>query len=109
MIDTNSATLHSPDIQFDGEIINSDFNSTKYLIVGDIYFTKTLSEIELQTETPTINSGASGFIKKSFHSDYSYGIVAGPFYQDYILDDWSDKIAVAPESKSFVGWMVYPW
>ncbi len=103
------ASFHSPDIEFEDYFQYLSFQDVKYRIKGKVYFSHTLSDIVIQTETPTISSAARGFTRKSFDKDYSYGIVAGPFYEDDLVDDAGDKIERFVHQKSPVRWMVYPW
>ena len=77
--------------------------------VGDVNFSKTFSDIDIQTETPTASNAGGGFVHKSFNKTGPYGIVAGLFYDDFILDDWSDKIAKSEDAKSPYKWFVFPW
>ena len=105
----NIASFHSPDIEFEDYFQYLSFQDVKYRIKGKAYFNHTLSDIVIQTETPTISSAARGFTRKSFDKGYSYGIVAGPFYEDDLVDDAGDKIERFVNQKSPVRWMVYPW
>ena len=105
----NIASFHSPDIEFEDYFQYLSFQDVKYRIKGKAYFNHTLSDIIIQTETPTISSAARGFTRKSFDKGYSYGIVAGPFYEDDLVDDAGDKIERFSNQKSPVRWMVYPW
>ena len=114
-IDSGSATFHSPDIEFDTQLSVVDYQNFVYDQVGYAHFDKTLSDILIQTETPTISSEGGGFIHKSFTADSSFGIVAGLFYDDYIIDedkkddDDYKKFGVYDKENSPVKWMVYPW
>ena len=108
----NFATFHSPDIEFDDANYHLSMLGVKFRKIGEASFSHTLSDIDIQTETPTIGDLGSGFIHKSFDSVGSYGIVAGPFYEDYIVDDYdasNPKIERWRREKSPVKWMVYPW
>lgn len=122
-IDSDIVTFHSPDVEFDIQIQKRQFNAaTFYRQHGHIEFKKTLSDINIQTETPTISNEAAGFIHKSFKEDGAYGIVSGLFYEDYLVEDWKaatsgsaqDKSDVKfftewEEEKSPAAWMVYAW
>ena len=103
------ASFHSPDVEFEDYFQYLSFQDVKYRIKGKVYFNHTLSDITIQTETPTISSAARGFTRKSFDKGYSYGIVAGPFYEDDLVDDTGDKIERFVRQKSPVRWMIYPW
>ena len=103
------ASFHSPDIEFEDYFQYLSFQDVKYRIKGKAYFNHTLSDIVIQTETPTISSAARGFTRKSFDKSYSYGIVAGPFYEDDLVDDTGGNLERFINQKSPVRWMVYPW
>ena len=105
----NIASFHSPDVEFEDYFQYLSFQDVKYRIKGKAYFNHTLSDIVIQTETPTISSAARGFTRKSFDGDYSYGIVAGPFYEDDLVDDTGGNLERFVDQKSPVRWMVYPW
>lgn len=111
-IEDELCTLHSPDIEFDDYLQVVHFTNTAIRQVGKINFTKTFSDIDIQTESPTISNNGSGFVHKSFAENYSYGIVAGLFYDDYVVDDHNEAhsgydayINIYSPSK----WLVYPW
>lgn len=105
----NIASFHSPDVKFEDYFQYLSFQDVKYRIEGKVYFSHTLSDITIQTETPTISSAARGFTRKSFDKNYSYGIVAGPFYEDDLVDDTGGNLERFVNQKSPVRWMVYPW
>lgn len=123
-IDRNIVTFHSPDVEFDTQIQKRQFSEeTKYRQHGHIEFKKTLSDINIQTETPTISNDAAGFIHKSFKEDGAYGIVSGLFYEDYLVEDWKASVSGSTnqdksdvkffteweKEKSSAAWMVYTW
>ena len=114
-IDSHINTFHSPDIEFDSQLSVTDYQNFIYDQVGQARFDKTMSDIEIQTETPTISSAGGGFIHKSFTADKSFGIVAGLFYDDYVIDEMAGESEMArkfkayDKEKSSVKWMVYPW
>ena len=111
IIDRNFLTLHSPDVEFDEDFLLIDYSYFTGKQVGSVEFKKTLSDIDIQTETPTISSSGSGFIHKSFSQDKSYGIVSGLFYDDFIVDEnrAADSLTAYPNQKSSAKWMVYLW
>lgn len=114
-IDGNFITFHSPDIEFDPQLSATDYQSFVYNKVGEAKFSNTMSDIEIQTETPTVSSAGGGFIHKSFTDELSYGIVAGLFYDDFIVDEMKGEDDQTRKFKAFdregspVKWMVYPW
>lgn len=104
-------TLHSPDIEFDSSLTSFDYSSVKYRRIGTAVITNTLSNISIQTETPTASNNSSGVIVKSFNKNGAAGIVSGLFYEDYIIDDigHSGNFGAWEAMKSPVKWMVYAW
>ena len=111
-IDDDMLTLHSPDIEFDGDMQNTSFENVACYQVGQVSFTGTLSDIEILTETPTASSSGGGFVHKSFATTNACGIVSGLFYDDFVLDDNVDnsgEIRSLKKLKSPQKWMVYLW
>ncbi len=111
-INRHLRTLHSPDIEFDDQLTSVDYTGLKYQVVGTVLFTNTLSDIDIQTETPTISSKGSGFCHKEFSSNGPNGIVSGLFYDDGFADDDVDNkgaFGVWPVAKAAAKWLVYPW
>ena len=115
-IDHYFSTLHSPDVEFDDNLWNTDLTGVTYQQVGNVCFTHTLSDIDIQTETPTISSKGSGFTHVSFNSNGNKGIVSGFLYDDFIVDeapkeddDSPSKYRAFPQQKSPMKWLVYLW
>lgn len=116
-VDWKTLTYHSPDIEFDTSTHNLDYasDSIKYSLVGNVKFTKTLSDIDIQTETPAISSKGSGFDKKSFMRDGSQGIISGLFWDDFGVDENRDDdnspwfFESFKDQKASAKWMVYLW
>lgn len=109
-IDNSMITMHSPDIEFDTQLSNLEFDGVGYAQVGVVKFVGTMSDIEIQTETPTISNQGSGFIHRAFTTDDAKGIVAGLFYDDFIVDDSASKdFEKWSDEKAAVKWLVYPW
>lgn len=112
IIDKELLTFHSPDVDFNDDYKVIDYSGFKHRRVGHVIVGKTLSDISIQTETPTISANASGFFHKSFIHNNNYGIVSGLFYEDFVVDDDGDG---DKELRSFrienspVKWMVYTW
>ena len=107
-IDWDLLTLHSPDIEFDEQLYNTDFSNTQCTHVGRADFQITLSDIDIQTESPTVSNSGGGFIHKSYSHQNSWGICSGLFYDDYAVDDDGD-LKKWSNQKSAYKWMVYPW
>lgn len=116
-VDREFVTLHSPDVEFDKNLWAVDYSSLKCRVAGYIRFTNTLSDIIIQTETPTISNAGGGFQHKSFNMKECRGIVSGLFYDDFIVDDMKEdvdlndpgKFRAYNKEKSPVKWMVYLW
>lgn len=113
-------TLHTPEVEFGDLSSIMDFTNVFIWEVGQQYFTTTLSDIDIQTESPTISNEGTGFIHKSFTDrtkdtsgpsvQGNHGIVSGLFYNDFVVDDNSDKelVKYGDEEKA-VNWMVFLW
>ena len=108
-IDRGCVTFNSPDIEFDDQLSVLNFSGLKGVHIGSVLFTNTLSDIDIQTETPTISNSGGGFIHKSFADTEAFGIVSGLFYEDFIVDDWEDKVGKDENQQSPYRWLVYPW
>ena len=109
-IDRQFVTFHSPDVEFDTLLSNLNFSDVSCSKVGEVKFTQTFSDIDIQTETPTISNSGSGFVHKSFKTDSARGIVSGLFYDDYLVDDNGDgNFEKLSGETSSVKWMVYLW
>lgn len=108
-VDWNYLTLHSPEFEFSDDFYNLDLGAVEANKVGDALFSSTLSDIDIQTSTPSISNSGAGFVHKSFNTDNSNGIISGLFYDDYIVDNDSDAFFAAKNEKSPLKWMVYPW
>lgn len=111
-IDYDIQTLHSPDIEFDESTWSTNYLNLEYQQVGCVQFDYTLSDIHIQTETPTISSKGGGFIHRAVQGEGPYGIVSGLFYDDCIVtydtNTINDFYAAAAKPES-VKWMVYTW
>lgn len=116
-IDTACFTLHSPDIEFDDQLLLMDFGAIKFKQVGHVLFKNTLSDIDIQTETPAISEAGNGFVHRAFDAAGACGIIAGLFYDDFIVEDIKKNEATGEENtfqaldteRSSIKWMVYPW
>jgi hypothetical protein len=110
-VDWTTLTMHSPDVAFEEQYILSDFSNYKVSTVGEAIVQKSFSDIDIQTETPTIKDLGSGFIHKSGVQNGSYGIGAGLFYEDFLVDDIGDdnKPYDAVGMHCPVSYLIYPW
>lgn len=120
-IKENYCTYHTPELEFDDFRAGTEFTSVQTRIVGWEYFATTYSDIDIQTESPTISNRGGGFLHKSFvasgddSGDYSnihsgnYGIVSGLFYNDFVLDDDTNSLMSTSEEINPMNWMVYTW
>ena len=110
-IDRSFITFHSPELVFEEQYKNMDYTGLKYHQVGYVQVDKTFSDINIQTETPTISSLGAGFVHKSFTHDKSYGIVAGLFYDDCFVseEDKSNIQSLEYIYAASMKWYVYPW
>lgn len=108
-IDRSFSTLHSPDIEFDDHLSVLDFVNAYYRSVGYVNFSNTFSDIDIQTETPTISNGGGGFQHKGFVKSGPHGIISGLFYDDYVIDDNGTKYEAYNKERSAYKWVVYAW
>lgn len=110
-IDNGFITFHSPELVFEEQYKNMDYVGFVCCQVGSAEVSKTFSDINIQTETPTISSLGAGFIHKSFVHDTSYGIISGPFYDDCFVSEEDKEVIQSLEYKypTPVKWFVYPW
>ncbi len=107
-IDKGVVTFHSPDVEFDNQLSLMDYSGSQFRQVGHIIFSNTMSDIDIQTETPTASNIGGGFVHKSFSEQNTYGIIAGLFYDDFCIDD-NDALEPYSRQHSSFKWMVYPW
>ena len=112
--DNDFVTFHSPDIEFDTQLQISGFDNTQYMQVGHSSFLRTLSDIDIQTDSATVSSSALGFVHRSFNKEGNKGIVSGLFWSDFIVDDAANEsgdIKFQPYDQEAVSvlWMVYLW
>lgn len=106
------STLHSPDIEFDDSLSLLDYIDVSWREVGISSVVTTFSDIDIQTESPTIGNNGAGFLNKGFVKSGTAGLISGLFYEDYVVDD---NIAVASKFEAWrdehspVKWLIYPW
>lgn len=105
------ATLHTPDIEFDEDTWNIDFSKSEYKPVGNVVFSGTYSDIDIQTESPAISGGGKGFVHQTVSGSGSHGFISGLFYEDYLVDDDGDTnpFEACPIQKSPMKWVIFPW
>ena len=70
-VDRNICTLNSPELDYDDELINSDYEGIKFKLVGIIPIDTTLSDMDIQSKTPTKNYN-TGFGKNNAEKDNPY-------------------------------------
>ena len=107
-VDSYWGTFHSPDLEFDEQTWNAEYNHCTLKYSGTVTFDKTYSDIDIQTETPGIN-GDSCFDHKTIDSDGPEGIVSGLFYTDFIVDDHDNAFRQFDQQRSIARWLVFPW
>lgn len=113
MVDQSILTFHSPDIEWDTNIVQAIQNSElKLRIVGLVNFTSNVGDINIETSSPPIGKTSAGFIHKSLGSTYNGGksLVSGLFYRDTIVDDTKEGKFQAYDKVSYpFNFLVYPW
>lgn len=110
-IDSNLITLHSPEIELDKSLYSiNDFSNVIIHNIGKVPFSVTYGDIDIQTETTTIDD-ATGFIHKSLKTEGDAALISGLFYEDYIVDDADSKPTYNKWKymKSPVLYPVYMW
>lgn len=111
-VDRTMRTLHSPDVEFDDQLALVNFIGVEYRQVGTATFTNTLSDIDIQTESPTVSSIGGGLIHKAFSSNGPKGIVSGLFYDDCLVDDnvnGTGEVRSWPKQRTGAKFLIYPW
>ena len=119
-VSTGILTLNTPDIEYDTNLQNYGWTTVDVRKVGEANFITTVSDINIQTETPTISNQAGGFVYSEFLEWYntyqpqgyailSQGIITGLFYEDWMVDDLSNGFVKLGAEQSPYKWFVYPW
>lgn len=90
-IDKYFATMHSPEFILDDTYNNIDYDECKVQCVGTVSLNTTYGDIDIKTSTSTIGSDAAGFVHRSVVTNGSAALISGPFYNDYIVDDYVYK------------------
>ena len=89
-IDWNMLTLNSPDLDMWDYFYNTQLDNCELYDIGSIQINKTLSDIQIFTETPPILEDALGFIRYTVSGTGACGLISGPFYNDgIVLDDFT--------------------
>ena len=112
-IDQSIFTMHSPDIEFNNEIMRLDGSKLKLRIVGVVPISSSFSDVSILTETPPnnfqkdyIKKIALGFYKETISSINNTGswknMLSAPLWMDN-MDGYKNKWG-----KHF-GFVVYPW
>ena len=117
-IDQSIVTLHSPDIEFDDNIRNSDLSKAKLRIVGIVPVTSFASDINIQTSTPPMQYNAKdsvlvapGIYREPINSanlsrNGWKGLISAPFWFDEVYDGDPSNKNPGLNATAFV---VYPW
>lgn len=121
-VDTPYCTFHSPDFIFNEYLQNTPLYNYQIRFRGIAPIQCTLGALDLQLDTTTISSTGNSFKKQIQYKSFSKGIISGPFFEDYIVDDMkpiyaeedsteatSYRFRAYDRQKSSVKWMVYPW
>lgn len=123
-VDENIVTFHSPDVEFDTNIQNLNWENVRLNIIGAVQLEAIAGDIDITTSSPTLSEAASGFNKypigyptfTRFDTDElksgnqnNGGLVSGLFYEDSALrTDYTDDNNSGNESYLSY-YMVYPW
>ena len=112
-VDTSVLTLHSPDIEFDLDLQNTEVINAKLRIIGFVPLTSSISSSNLTTETSGIYSKAGNLNINIFNTNTSEAGLAIqgalPLWSDYQVSKslTSDKEAEIIETKT--NYVIYPW
>lgn len=111
--DTNIITVHSPEFIFDTSMASVDCKGCKLRTIGEVHFTKTYGDIDIQTETPAIGSNSAGFVHRAITTEGNAALITGLFYNDYLVDDDNSstdtKYSKYSDSKYAQMFPVYMW
>lgn len=115
-VDQSIITLHSPDIEFDGNVRSIDTSGLKLRIVGYVPLTAFTGDIDIQTSTPANNyqnssEAAPGFYKEPIGAEnisrFGWrGLMSGAFWFDE-LSDYKENICNLYHFTT--GFVVYPF
>lgn len=110
-VDQSILTFHSPDIEFNDEMLSSINNTPlKVRLVGVVPFSSNAGDILIQESSPVIDPDASGFIHRSIvnTSEGSRSLVSGLFYEDAYVDDGKNA-ATFYRADSINPWLIHMW
>lgn len=113
-VDENIVTFHSPDIEFDTNIINSNYDEVSLRIIGIAKLGAIAGDIDIMTSTPVIDTfGSPGFIhnyigyKTKSEKYINGGLISTLSYKDSSVIMEGDGKDYKPATVRH--WMVYPW
>lgn len=113
IVDDLLATIHSPEFIFDTSFNSMDFDSCGMGKIGEVIFSSTYGDIDIQTSTPAIGSDAAGFVHRSIITDGDAALVTAPFFNDYIVECYDaengGKYRAYNTSKPPIDYPVYMW
>lgn len=108
-VDQSIFTFHSPDIEFDERIKSIDSSNLKLRIVGLVPITSTISDIDIQTSTPKLDSKRPGFYKENLGTENLSNLGSKSMNSGGFWIDSSSASASSPEAQYPAAFMVYPW
>lgn len=110
LVDQSTLTFHSPNIEFDPNFANLNFEGLALRIVGIVPFTKNIGDIDIKTSTPVFGADSSGFIHSMRGSVDNGGksLLMGPFYSDIEVIHNTDS-SKPPTRGAVTEYAVYPW
>ena len=111
-IDNSIVTLHSPELEFDDIIQNTDLSNLKLRIIGVVPLTSFYSDIDIQTSTPSLqykghSNNAPGFLKFNVSGKEGLGyriMMNGPLWFDEVYGRITNN-----NDYLTVGFVVYPF
>lgn len=124
-VDQSTFTFHSPDIEFNPDVVNIDLSAYKFRIVGAVPITATQSYVDVNTSTTTLPfSTEDTECYESPAGFYSYDILTKNQYSDQSKEAWREFInlplwfdesyyntekATTETGPQPNGFVVYPW
>ena len=109
-IDQSIFTMHSPDIEYDTLVQNSDLSNCKLRIVGVVPLTSSTSDIDIQLKTPAkVNNNYLGFQKKTINVSSKSTLGFKSLLSLPLFFDNAANLRSSDYDDYLFGYVVYPW
>lgn len=107
---SDMVTLHTPEIEFDEQLLMWDYNGFMIKRVGDVFCKSTMYDLTVQTSSSTIGEATTGYgTRITDVKNKSFGLVAGYFYEDKSVDDMGNAQYLPMANDTGQHWLVMPW